>query len=422
MPVTVHIADRINGLGVNRHDQCLGPGHATAVDPVAAAPGRVQVWFWLGAKLGLGVVFWLVLVEGLRVVIPPLGWKFYRAVHPLYYLPLGRKLDMALVVAFGMMAVVLWMWHKMLQQVLGVDATSDAKKWYRDGEKVFRTVLGAALLLCDAGVFYLGICGLAWGGSRLSVSAVLATLSYVCVMIGVTYAAIDASRARRHLIKAAPLVFLVACLPLAGCTPTDQSVFVERQSEYVLTILLDLSPSFARQLVDGGASNFMEAVLDTYFHHRAGSSDDLIVIAKISGDREALLWQGTPHDLREQFPSPANLREFLLNNRDSSGSRVHEAIVDTLRHILTDPNVASGGAKSALFVLSDMVENAADAKATEEDVTRLLSEYGTRDGVVGLYFVKQGLVPVWRERLAESGVRFAVSSEIDRNPPLPCFE
>ena len=370
------------------------------------------------------MVFWLVLVEGLRVVIPPLGWKFYRAVHPLYYLPMGRRLDMAVVVAFGMMAVVLWMWHKILHQVLGLDSTSDAKGWYRDGEKVFRTVLGAVLLLCDAGVFYLGICGLAWGGSRVSLSAVLATVSYVCVMIGVTYAGIDARRAGMLMTKwTGPLLTLLAtCLPLASCAPPDQSVFGERQSEYVLTILLDLSPSFASQLVDGGATDFMEAVLDRYFRHRAGSGDDLIVIAKISGDGEALLWRGTPRDLREQFPSPEKLREFLLNNMDSSGSRVHDAMVDTMRHIMDDPNVANGEAKSALFVLSDMVENAADAQASEEDVIRLLSEYAAKNGVVGLFFVKQGLVAPWRERLSQSGVRFTVSSEIERNPPLPSFE
>ena len=156
--------------------------------------------------------------------------------------------------------------------------------------------------------------------------------------------------------------------------------------------------------------------------HRAGSGDDLIVIAKISGDREALLWRGTPRDLREQFPSPEKLREFLLNNMDSSGSRVHDAMVDTMRHIIDDPNVANGEAKSALFVLRDMVENTPDAQASEEDVIRLLSEYAAKNGVVGLFFVKQGLVAPWRERLSQSGVRFTVSSEIERNPPLPSFE
>jgi hypothetical protein len=246
----------------------------------------------------------------------------------------------------------------------------------------------------------------------------------VCVIIGVTYAGIDARRSGTRLTQRTShlAILLVACVLLAGCDPPEQNVFGERQTEYVLTILLDLSPSFAGQLVDGGATDFMEAVLDRYFRHRAGSGDDLIVIAKISGDREALLWRGTPRDLREQFPSPERLREFLFKNIDSSGSRVHEAMVDAIRHILVDPNVANGEAKSALFVLSDMVESAAEVRASEEDVGRLLSEYGVKKGVVGLFFVKQSLVSCWRERLKRSGVRYTVSSEIERNPPLPSFE
>ena len=211
------------------------------------------------------------------------------------------------------------------------------------------------------------------------------------------------------------------CL-LAGCDPPEQNVFGERQTEYVLTILLDLSPSFAGQLVDGGATDFMEAVLDRYFRHRAGSGDDLIVIAKISGDREALLWRGTPRDLREQFPSPERLREFLFKNIDSSGSRSMRPWWTPCATYWSTQMWQTARRKSALFVLSDMVESAADARASEEDVGRLLSEYGVKKGVVGLFFVKQSLVSHWRESLKRCGVRFTVSSEIERNPPLPSFE
>ena len=57
---------------------------------------------------------------------------------------------MALVVAFGMMAVVLWMWQKILQQLLGVDSDAHGGKWYRDSEKVFRTVIPRNVRLGEA--------------------------------------------------------------------------------------------------------------------------------------------------------------------------------------------------------------------------------------------------------------------------------
>ncbi len=390
---------------------------------VQTMPSATHRKFWLILKVCLAFVFWQVLVEGLRITIPPLGWKFYRGFYPLYYLPMGRQLNMAVIVGFGMMVMVMWSWNKILRQVLGIEPVHNSGKWFQDRDKLLIAILGTLLLLCDCGLFYVGICGLAWGGPKLSMTAILATVSYVCIIVGVSYASIDAKRARKtvqHLTRVA--VCLAACMVVGGCEAPEHEVLGERQSEYVLTVLLDLSPSFAAHLTDGGAWKFMESILDRYFQHRAGSSDDIIVIAKISGDRQARIWRGTPQDLREQFSSPEKFREFLLKNVDSSGSRVHEAIVDCLRHMMADRNVASGEAKSALFVLSDMIESSAGAKASEKDVVRLLSEYGAKHGVVGLYFVDDRLVFPWTDRLRQSGVRFKISSGIERNPPLPSFE
>src|SRR6185369_3515131 len=101
-------------------------------------------------------------------------------------------------------------------------------------------------------------------------------------------------------------LILIACLVLlAGCEQRveQQTVFEPDEGEYVLTVVLDLSGSF-RQLLDEKAWAFLCQVIDRYFEDRIGHNDKLI-IAQLSASERALLWQGTPLELRQEFKSGA---------------------------------------------------------------------------------------------------------------------
>ena len=109
---------------------------------------------------------------------------------------------------------------------------------------------------------------------------------------------------------------LIVLAAVAGCTPRgpvarEEAVVLHEERGCVLTILLDLSGSFHEQMIDRGkAHQFCLAVLDNYFKDRIGEKDE-VVIAQISGTDRALLWQGTPMRLRQDFASPKEFGDFL---------------------------------------------------------------------------------------------------------------
>jgi hypothetical protein len=219
-------------------------------------------------------------------------------------------------------------------------------------------------------------------------------------------------------------IFLIAFA--AGCEKrreTVESTFGHNESDYVLTIVVDLSGSFINKMAEGGkAYDFTLRVVDRYFRDRIGTNDR-IVLAQISGAERALLWEGTPVDLRHEFPNAAAFRSFLVEHATQSGSLVHAAMTSALQHAMTDTRVAKGQAKSALFVLSDMMDNGPVSEESERILMQELSDYGRCGGVVGLYYVDHPLVAVWKRRLQNAGIKdFCVESEIVAKPALPNFE
>lgn len=218
------------------------------------------------------------------------------------------------------------------------------------------------------------------------------------------------------------LLLSVVC----GCAPRRQveaTPLRNDESEYVLAILLDLSGSFAHLMAeDGKAYDFALIVMDRYFRDRIGTNDKMI-IAQVSGTDRALLWEGTPLDLRREFPSADAFRDFLLSKADPGGSLVHEGLARTVEYVTSDPQVASGKAKSAIFVLSDMLDNGPDGRESQERAARALAAYSQKGGVVGLYYVDQSLVAQWRQILRDAKIPdYCVECEIVGKPPLPSFE
>ncbi len=216
------------------------------------------------------------------------------------------------------------------------------------------------------------------------------------------------------------LVFLSS-----GCQRRDttaKSLFAVDQSETSVTLIIDLSGSFQHQMAnEGHAYRFIQDLCDKYFLNSLGTNDRLI-IGQISGEGDALLWEGTPLALRHDFPTPESFRDFLLARSNLNGSKVTESLVKTLDYLL-DRSPTTTSTRRALFVLSDMDENASDPTMDEKRAVELIRDYSKSGGVVGMYFVHQTLVGRWRENLRQAGLaNFFVESDIVSRPTLPSFE
>ena len=221
------------------------------------------------------------------------------------------------------------------------------------------------------------------------------------------------------------IVVAIVLMTAAGCEKRREAAktLVADDTRYIMTILLDFSGSFEHMMADGGkAYEFALAVLDKYFRDRIGS-DDKLIIAQISGNDRALLWQGTPVQLRQEFSSPQAFAEFLRAKANPGGSLVHEAIARTIEYVNSEPTIANGKWQAALFVLSDMNSNG-DKSDSKERALAALTEFGKEHGgVVGMYYVDQTLVAPWRQDLRTAGIKeFCVESEIVGKPNLPNLE
>jgi hypothetical protein len=233
----------------------------------------------------------------------------------------------------------------------------------------------------------------------------------------------------------------LVCLALAafsGCSPrrdaalhansggAQAATIGSEEDEKVILMVIDVSPSFVDRITKGGdAYRLMMRIIARYTRASAGSQDRL-VIATISGSSKALIFDGTPHELKRTYPTADAFRDMLASRTGSGGSRVHEGIRDALRYVLDDPRVDSGKLKVGMFVLSDLEDTGGtghEAEQIEGNMNHELSRLGWRGGVAGFYYASQSELIRWRQRLQSLGIKnFVVESEIVSDPPLPDFD
>src|SRR3989442_16036297 len=120
---------------------------------------------------------------------------------------------------------------------------------------------------------------------------------------------------------------------------------------------------------DGKGYEFTMRVADRYFRNSIGSNNRLI-IAQLSATDRALLYDGTPVQLRQDFPSANEFREFLLKKSHPAGSRIFDGVADAFEYMLTDPSFASGKTRMAVFVLSDFDDNFPNPEKSEQRVVQ----------------------------------------------------
>jgi hypothetical protein len=195
------------------------------------------------------------------------------------------------------------------------------------------------------------------------------------------------------------------------------------QTEYVVAIAIDLSGSFYQMILDGDgkAYKFAMAVVEQLFHDRT-DPNDRIVLCQISGTEKSLLWEGNPMDLKRDFSSAAAFRDFMMKRSSPHASRVHLAIADLLDYVADYPGVADGKTRSAVFCLTDGLDNVGGQDA-EKRLRTALKKYAAMKGVFGLYWADLQVLNTWRRWLREDGFKnFQVEAEIVSMPRLPSFE
>lgn len=223
------------------------------------------------------------------------------------------------------------------------------------------------------------------------------------------------------------MLLTVLLLVTAGCQRRVEmqatTPFVRDYGTFKLAILMDLSGSFAELMAeDGKGYDFAMQVIEKYAQGRVGASDT-IVIGQISGTEKALLWEGTPIQLRQDFANASEFRKFLLSKSSPNGSLVHASIASAVEYVANDPAVASGRVRPAVFVLSDMLDNGPEMKETKQRLVDAFKLLAKRDGLVGIYYVEPQLLTSWRESLADAGISdFVVEADIIGRPMLPDFD
>ncbi len=212
---------------------------------------------------------------------------------------------------------------------------------------------------------------------------------------------------------------LLLSLLAVGCSSAAGET---KPTRYVLVVAVDLSGSFAEKMAtDGKAYEFLVAVVERYFRDRIGKPDRVIV-AQLSGTNRSLLWEGPPRNLMRDF-SARTFRDYLLSKADPNGSHLHDGIMHALEYLMSDPQVTNGQAHSALFILSDMLDNADRPEESEAKLVAMLGAYARVGGTLGMYYVDQFQLPKWRKHAQEAGfVDPMIESEIVGRPTLPSFK
>ena len=193
----------------------------------------------------------------------------------------------------------------------------------------------------------------------------------------------------------------------------------DREYERVVVIGIDLSGSFLQLMAERGkAWEFLLRVIDRYLR---GNGNEKLILVQLSGNANALIWDGTPSQLRKDFPDQEAFRKHLLSRADPNGSRLHDGISEALEYQAGLPGMTPK-TKRALLVLSDMDDNQS-APGSEQRLVKALGDFGKRGGAVGMYFVDHFRVARWRSNLKAAGVRnHVVESHIVATPTLPTLD
>lgn len=229
----------------------------------------------------------------------------------------------------------------------------------------------------------------------------------------------------RHFVELiAVAIGLSTVLAFAGgCTDRNQlgAVVLGRpKSGLKVVLVVDTSGSFKKpMLAEGKAFRFATSVIEKHFRHRIGT-DDRLVISQVSGTTRNMIWEGRPLDLRRDFKTPEAFRDAVMERAAPHSSLINLGLANTLNYVMSDPRVASGETRVAVFVLSDLIETGPDKEESERTLDEALAKFGQAGHVFGAYYVDQLLLDEWRKRIQQSGIReYRIEPDFVGDPELP---
>ncbi len=145
----------------------------------------------------LGIVYFVLIAEGIRQVLPTLGIKLskipglgllseYEGIH---------KLDLAHLLSIIILIFAWIQWRELLLVWLSPEPEQSAFGWRPRRHQEITVILAAVVLISDGLLFYSAMADLAWNGSWFSITAFIATVVYVAILVFVTFVSINMKRA-----------------------------------------------------------------------------------------------------------------------------------------------------------------------------------------------------------------------------------
>lgn len=224
--------------------------------------------------------------------------------------------------------------------------------------------------------------------------------------------------------------FLLLALQPTGCVRTDslrQPVpFEQEDLDACLAYVIDQSGSFENIWEQGGYELFLR-ISEKFFIESVGS-ETKIVIAQLSGSsaESVVLFEGRPGDLKSRFQSPEELRDFIRENADPTGSSVYEAARKVTDYLTAMPDVTEKTRLMTVF-FSDMMDSQHNQQERSLEGRRMLASlqsYRELGGTLAMYHVDPDETARWRRICDEAGFKkgqYVIESELVQNPLLPTF-
>lgn len=129
-------------------------------------------------------IYMAIISEGLRSMAPTMCIRLYKLpfLHFLKYYEATFRLDIAPFVAVCIGIVVFLIWERVVEAWLNGEFHGE----WTDKAKLLACV-GGVLLGADGILFYRSIVSMGWGGEVISFSALVCTVLYIAVVVGVSF-------------------------------------------------------------------------------------------------------------------------------------------------------------------------------------------------------------------------------------------
>lgn len=162
-------------------------------------------------------------------------------------------------------------------------------------------------------------------------------------------------------------------------------------------------------------------LMDQFFTTGAGG-ETRVVIVQLSGNDRAVLFEGTPNELRTKFRSPKELNAFLTSQADGSSSHVYHATSQTLNYVASIPGITEN-TRTLTALLSDMEDNELNSATRSRNARVLLTSlkrYQQLGGGLALSYVADSEISRWQSAFSNAGFEpgtYIIENNIVETPP-----